>query len=346
MRIQNIVKKVSAITLLFLSALTVFSQTTYPQGIYLSSRDLQSKTPTHTFHATVIQRKSAPLYLLGGNDYQVKSQSIQRREIRKDWLAYSDGTDLFINCYPIGLQSHYSKVLIEGEYLFFNAGIRESTVTAIVLPTALLFGLAGGVISSWIIAGKRRPYALPLSTGTPIQLRKKSMGEILSVEPELQAAYMKEDFKTDQVILRKYIKLVNSHIGVAKREKKVKLDIAESEFTKTVDLVLYRNKSKQKEELLNLLISDSISKEMVINSYTHLKLMYSSKPIKVCAGDESSCIYLDYSEKSTLYVNCSKTEKNPLAQLEIVDPSTGEWDSELARNGQRRRKRKAEKVKQ
>ena len=85
---------------------------------------------------------------------------------------------------------------------------------------------------------------------------------------------------------------------------------------------------------------------MVINSYTHLKLMYSSKPIKVCAGDESSCIYLDYSEKSTLYVNCSKTEKNPLAQLEIVDPSTGEWDSELARNGQRRRKRKAEKVKQ
>jgi len=65
-----------------------------------------------------------------------------------DWLAYSDGTDLFMNCYPIGLQSHYSKVLIEGEYLFFNSGIKESTVTAI------LFGLVGGVISSWIIAGK------------------------------------------------------------------------------------------------------------------------------------------------------------------------------------------------
>jgi len=251
-----------------------------------------------------------------------------------DWLAYSDGTDLFMNCYPIGLQSHYSKVLIEGEYLFFNSGIKESTVTAI------LFGLVGGVISSWIIAGKRRPYVVLISTRTPIQLRKKSMEQLLSVAPELRTAYLKEEAKTNQSVLRKYIASLNSQPELEQREKSLKMKMSQSEYSKTVDLVLNRNKRKQLAEELNLVVSDSITKSMEINSYERLKMMYFSEPIKVCLDDNSSCIYLDYSEASTHYVDCSITETDPHPQLEIVDLSTGEWNSELAKEAQKRRRRK------
>jgi hypothetical protein len=297
MRILAISWSVCSFVFFSFSSYRAHAQSTYPAGVYTSLHDLQWKTPSLDTKAKAELRYGSSVYMLGGNDYNVFSNGVLKREIRQDWMAFSDGEHLYLNGHTLGLQSHFTKVLAEGEYLFFNAAINENTVSSIVIPTAILFGLVGGVISHWIIAGRRRSYVLDRTTGRTTLLKPKSMGQLLANDLDLQTDYQNEEDQKRRVIMREYIAKLNDRVAQRKSEEK-----------------------------------------------RSLNLVYSGNPIKLCVSDSSSCVYLDYSDVTTHYLNCSLTSKSEVAILEIEDDYLGEIHSEAARKAQRKREKRAVKA--
>lgn len=344
MRILAISWSVCSFVFFSFSSYRAHAQSTYPAGVYTSLDDLQWKTPSLDTKAKAELRYGSSVYMLGGNDYNVFSNGVLKREIRQDWMAFSDGEHLYLNGHTLGLQSHFTKVLAEGEYLFFNAAINENTVSSIVIPTAILFGLVGGVISHWIIAGRRRSYVLDRTTGRTTLLKPKSMGQLLANDLDLQTDYQNEEDQKRRVIMREYIAKLNDRVAQRKSEEKRSLNIDDSLFIKHVNLIMYRNKAKQKDESLYITISDGVSREVPMNSIIRLNLVYSGNPIKLCVSDSSSCVYLDYSDVTTHYLNCSLTSKSEVAILEIEDDYLGEIHSEAARKAQRKREKRAVKA--
>ena len=231
----------------------VFGQTSFPKGVYTSLHDIQWKTPSMKTEATAELRYESSVFVFGGNDYNMYSKGVLKREIRKEWLAYSDGTELYLNCFPMGLQSQYSKVLVEGDYMFFRAGVNENAVKAVVIPSVFIFGITGwllsavlkdgnrispdaipvalasaavgGIFGNWIFGGRRRSYVLDLSTGMTHKLNPKFMMYLLADDLDLQTDYENEKDQKRLGVIKEYIDKLNDRIEQRKSYEKINLGI-------------------------------------------------------------------------------------------------------------------------
>lgn len=108
-------------------------------------------------------------------------------------------------------------------------------------------------------------------------------------------------------------------------------------YLKHVNLILYRNSFRQKNQSVFLSFSNGVKREISVNSYYRLSFAYSGEPIKICADDTANCIYLGYSNITKHYLNCSLNQNSQTVKLEIEDPYLGEIHSTAALKAQGKR---------
>ena len=98
-----------------------------PQGIYMNINEIINEAPFKKVTLEVKRRSISDIKMSGGNDYKLISldNSISKKAIRKQILAYSTGDTLFINCLRYKVQPWYASVISAGRYLAFIGGISQ-----------------------------------------------------------------------------------------------------------------------------------------------------------------------------------------------------------------------------
>lgn len=164
---MNVKIMISVLTFMLLQTGVSLCQTSYPAGAYMNLKEISEKQPSSQIHLTVRARTEGDIVMMGGNDYKPISEdrSVKNKTIKKEMWAYSDGKDLYINCFQFDCQFWYAKVESEGRKLQFYAGI----------PTkeAATASATGGAIGGAVAATIRYLYELNLETGKLTKLRKK-----------------------------------------------------------------------------------------------------------------------------------------------------------------------------
>src|SRR5689334_7744350 len=87
--------------LIFALSLVSFAngQALFPKGIYMSYEELKSGKPSHAGEFTVERRSESDIFMVGGNDYKIKSanDSASKGDIKRMYYAISTGDSVFIN---------------------------------------------------------------------------------------------------------------------------------------------------------------------------------------------------------------------------------------------------------
>lgn len=96
----------------------------FPQGAYTNIEELVRKEPSVNVRLKVEKQTfNSAKWVNSANDYELRHNSLTKKNIKKKILAYAVKEDLFINCYRYHIQEGYSKVLMSGKYLVFTAGL-------------------------------------------------------------------------------------------------------------------------------------------------------------------------------------------------------------------------------
>lgn len=310
------------------------AQYSFPRGVYFSERELMSKTPSIDYPFTVVnERSSGDIAMMGGNDYKIICEDVRKREVRRDWYAYSDGKELYLNCFRLGLQSFYAKAILNGYYIVFEAAMSADKAAT----TAFMFGAIG----SAAMANNRYTYALELSTGSVTLLKKKTIQKLLSVDADILAQY-NADPTNDVNRVVHYMQMINEKLASnVKDQSPLKDEKTQNRLSgKVVDLIVYRPKRRQLEQIAKLSIAYTIIHEFIPNSYVSLRLVCNSDSIDVCYIERKNCISVVFSSTSLQYVSCSITQKKPKTELEIVDDETGDWFTSLAMKAEKKRRKR------
>lgn len=148
------------LTLLFVGfCFSLFAQTEYPKGCYMSLEEIQLKKPSENFNLEMVERTKGEIRMNGGNDYKLVSpdKSIKRKILKKEIWAFSDGENFFINCLHHKCQTWYAIVESEGNELIFHGGVSGSEAASAAVM--------GGAIGGAAIATKRYKYSLDINSG-------------------------------------------------------------------------------------------------------------------------------------------------------------------------------------
>lgn len=126
----------------------------------MNLEDLRQKSPSENYELLPLVRSTGDIVMMGGNDYKLISEdkSIKKKIIKKRIYAYSDGSELYVNCFQLGCQPWYAKVIYrEGDIIHFNAGMSNSKAMA----AAMMGGAVGGAMA----ATQRYHYEVDLNNG-------------------------------------------------------------------------------------------------------------------------------------------------------------------------------------
>ncbi|TXE09081.1 hypothetical protein ES711_03870 [Gelidibacter salicanalis] len=189
----------------------------YPEGVYMDLQEVLDKAPSKTANAKLEHRTPGKIKMNGGNDYQINplDKDVKRSFFLKDVFAYSEGTDLYINCSKYELQYWYSKVEGENEnFFFFKAGIPMHP-KKFGLENSDVNYMFGGFVGAFGAAKRaliRLPYVLDKPTKAPILVSQKNIRDYIGGSPRLVEAYDKETEKDAVEIISKYLlKWITEH---------------------------------------------------------------------------------------------------------------------------------------
>lgn len=189
------------------------SQESYPKGSYMTWEELKAKTPGETFELSMERRTKTDIKMNGGNDYRLTSadKSVKNKVLKREILAYSTGDSLYINGLPYKLQTWYAKVLSEGKYYVFTAGIpMDKTLQTKEMQQGMAFGAIGGGIAGASLAMKRFLYILDKETNKVKMIDAAVLSEMLTAYPELLAQFNSEPEKDEIPTQITYLKTLNS----------------------------------------------------------------------------------------------------------------------------------------
>lgn len=207
-------KLIFSILLVLLLTINLVAQTgTYPKGAYMNIDEIRSKSPSKALDLKVVRRTPGDIKMAGGNDYKLDAddKNIQKKTLRKELWAYSDGDTLYINCLQYKLQPWYAAVISNGQYLVFKGGIPADNkmYKSEMAVTAVAFGAIGGAIAGAKLAMMRFLYALDLKTNTVTMVVPETLKALLADHPELLEQYNQEQTPDDETVLIKYLTLLN-----------------------------------------------------------------------------------------------------------------------------------------
>lgn len=189
------------------------SQESYPKGSYMTWEELKAKTPGETFELSMERRTKTDIKMNGGNDYRLTSEdkSVKNKVLKREILAYSTGDSLYINGLPYKLQTWYAKVLSEGKYYVFTAGIpMDKTLQTKEMQQGMAFGAIGGGIAGASLAMKRFLYILDKETNKVKMIDAAVLSEMLIAYPDLLAQFNSEPEKDEIPTQIEYLKTLNS----------------------------------------------------------------------------------------------------------------------------------------
>ncbi|MFK7905309.1 MAG: DUF6563 family protein [Chitinophagales bacterium] len=200
---------------LFLVAILMFNvqvkpqNDAYPKGLYMNFQEVVEKSPSQHYDVELEERTKGKIKMNGGNDYQLNTitDNVKKKFLKRDVYAYSDGTDLYINCLKYELQLWYSKIEGENEkYFLFKAGIPMFPKDYGMKNTDIsyMFGLIGA-FSAAKKALIRLPYLLNKESQEVILVSEKNITEVIGSSLELAMEFDKETEKEDVEVLSKYL---------------------------------------------------------------------------------------------------------------------------------------------
>ncbi len=198
----------------------VSSQSLFPKGTYMNCEELINRHPSSLDTFEIRKRSNGDIAMMGGNDFSVssKSKKISKKKIKKEIFAVSTGDSLFLNCFPLGLQTKYTLAQLDGNFLIFNAGTPSDTNSDILLVSVAMGSLMGGVmggvmrhaIGDAAPASKRYPYIMYLNGCRTAMLTRENFTYLLHPYTELYTRFMREKGKdSTEVLIRYYKEYVN-----------------------------------------------------------------------------------------------------------------------------------------
>ncbi len=181
----------------------------YPKGLYMSFEEVVEKLPSQNYDVELEERAKGEIKMNGGNDYQLNpiNKNVKKKFLRGNVYAYSDGTDLYLNCLKYELQVWYSKVEGENEqYFLFNAGIPMFPKDYGIKNNDISYVF--GVIGAFSAAKKalvRLPYLLNKESEEVVLVSEKNIKEVIGNSSKLAIEFDKEAEKEDVEVLSKYL---------------------------------------------------------------------------------------------------------------------------------------------
>ena len=182
----------------------------YPEGLYMNLQEVLDKAPSGKHSVELEERSAGKIKMNGGNNYQINSEdkTVKRSFVFKDVYAYSDGSELYLNCFKHELQAWYTK--IEGEnnnYFFFKAGI-PTNPKRYGFESSDLSNMFGGVIAAFGAAKRamiRLPYVLDKDSQEIVLVSDKNIRDYIKTSPQLVDAYEKEQEKDHVDVISNYL---------------------------------------------------------------------------------------------------------------------------------------------
>ncbi len=151
-------KRILPFIILFSSIISFGQTSSFPDGVYLNLKQFRNRTPAYNTNLTVIKRSSGDIFMVGGNDYKIKStiDSIDKKYITQKITAYVKNDTVYLNCAPYALQTWFALCnSTKGNFITFKA--------CMSLAAAQNVAMYGGGIGSGLAAKKTyfvwtRPY--------------------------------------------------------------------------------------------------------------------------------------------------------------------------------------------
>lgn len=196
---------------IFFNTITTSAQIIYPKGVYMSYDEIINKSPSQNYDLTIEKRTIGDIRMNGGNDYKLISndESLNKKYLKTMIYAFSDGENLYINCYQYKVQNWYADLISDGKYLVFKGGLSQNVdeqKKQIRIGTA--FGAIGGGIQGAKLATLRFVYAIDKSNNNIIYITPEKLENLLWNYTELYDNFQKENDKNEETMI-KYLKLLN-----------------------------------------------------------------------------------------------------------------------------------------
>lgn len=200
--------KISTVAIcVLMSSLSLFSQTTYPEGVYMNRKELLNKKPSDTLDLRITPTGD-------GFSYQVKrvDKDLKKKVIRKRIWAISNGEDLFLNGYHIDFDyGLYLKTEHEGKYLLYQGGVTAGD--------GAMIAFGGGIAAAAVAGVAKWLYAWNPKTGDNYKINKGTLEEWLEKTPEILDEYQREPRPKDMDVLIEYASLRNEAYDRETEEK-------------------------------------------------------------------------------------------------------------------------------
>lgn len=199
-------KRILSLIILFSSIISFGQTSSFPDGVYLNLNQFRNRTPAYNTNLMVIKRSSGDIFMVGGNDYKIKSttDSINKKYITQKIFAYVKNDSIFLNCVPYALQTWFALCNeTKGNYITFKA--------CMSLAAAQKIAMYGGGIGSGVAAKKRILYGLNLTTNEILELSGQNMWIFLKDKPVLLSNFKMEPDQDSEQVLMKYIDLLNQN---------------------------------------------------------------------------------------------------------------------------------------
>lgn len=182
----------------------------YPEGFYMDLQEVLDKVPSKEMNVELEQRSTSKIKMNGGNDYQINAidKDVKKSYFLKEVYAYSDGTELYLNCFKYELQNWYSKIEDENsDYFFFKAGIPMNP-KRYGFESSDLSSMFGGIVGAFGAAKRamiRLPYLLDKKNTEAILISDKNIKEFIGSSTSLLDEYEKEQEKDNAEVISKYL---------------------------------------------------------------------------------------------------------------------------------------------
>ncbi len=184
----------------------------FPAGCYMSFAEIQTKAPSVQCSLKIDKRETDAKVWLGGNDFRLTcaDKCISNAKIRSTVWAYSNGSDLYINCMKLKKDSQpsFAQIITYGRYLaFYRNRLSDKVQDAMILG-----GVVGGAIAT---GASEKPveqdlFVIDTKTAKLFWVDSNYMTKILKEKPELYNEFIHNGAKAnDDAIQLQYIRLLN-----------------------------------------------------------------------------------------------------------------------------------------
>jgi len=191
----------------------LFSQEHFPKGCYMNWEEIISKSPVNSKNLIIEKRTTSDKFMVGRNDYKLISpdKSVSKKIIKSELLAYSDGDTLYLNCAKYKLQSWFTKIICDGKYFVFWAGMPNDK-SLINNETALsyLFGAVGGISAAVSNANTRILYAVDSENDKLFIVNDDLIRDLLKEYPKILGQFNKWAAKSDFYSQIYYLNYINA----------------------------------------------------------------------------------------------------------------------------------------